>query len=235
MRTKDKLMQKARRNIAADGGNAASRARRKRVAALRKPYSGIFAMLDGAAGDGTLSRALMMLYRERLRQIEEEGWTFEHDECTHDQGDLSRAAYCYLDYNRQMSVDPYEKPAMWPWSREWWKPCVGVPGKDDGHSGLVRETVKAGAMLLAEIDRLAAYSTSSLVMTAGGVVAEVSAAARHKCPLLTNVTAWQQRAMDIIRDGSVFGFSAQKAVRAAACAAIALAALLKEKDKKGDQ
>ena len=229
MTTKEKLESRARRSIAADGGSLASRARRKRVASLRKPYNGIFTMLGSADGDGTLGRALMMFYRERLRQIEDEGWTFEHDEDVNTQGDLSRAAYCYLDYNRQLGVDPYSKPDMWPWSREWWKPCVGVAGKDDNGEGVIRETVKAGALLLAETDRLSAYCTNSLVMAAGEMIREVSAAERRHAPVLTAATAWQQRGMDAIQEGLINGPSVQCAVRAAACAAVALAAMLREK------
>ena len=83
---------------------------------------------------------------ERRRQIESEGWTPEHDD-DHDLGQLAEAAACYA----AASADPEGPdvpfdclPYHWPWAREWWKPS------SDGR----RMLVKAGALLLAEIERL---------------------------------------------------------------------------------
>lgn len=84
---------------------------------------------------------------ERARQIAKEGWTPEHDD-EHDEGELSRAAACYAtptDHRRYYaSADPMtDPPADWPWDPEWWKP------KDR-----IRDLVRAGALIAAEIDRL---------------------------------------------------------------------------------
>lgn len=87
---------------------------------------------------------------ERARQISAEGWTPEHDDA-HEAGELARAAACYA---MQAALDNIGTPGladatrhmvreMWPWSREWWKPA--------DHR---RDLVKAGAMILAEIQRL---------------------------------------------------------------------------------
>lgn len=91
---------------------------------------------------------------ERRRQIEEEGYTVDHDQSMpyEQDGALWRAALCYL---RPMGVRSMvreyrgdqrtEKPAGWPWSAETWK-----PSPDDR----IRELEKAGALIAAEIDRL---------------------------------------------------------------------------------
>ncbi len=69
---------------------------------------------------------------ERKRQIEEEGWTPEHD----DQwvsSQIADAASCYLEGSMW----------RWPWDKGWWKP-----------TDRRRNLVKAGALIAAEIDRL---------------------------------------------------------------------------------
>ena len=71
---------------------------------------------------------------ERQRQKEKEGWTAEHDDA-HYSGDLAKAAACY--------AVPVLSIKWWPWGREWWKP------KDQR-----RNLVRAGALIVAEIERL---------------------------------------------------------------------------------
>ncbi|MDD9726093.1 hypothetical protein PVV74_11560 [Roseovarius sp. SK2] len=76
---------------------------------------------------------------ERKRQIEQEGWTPEHDD-THVAGEMADAAACYA----RNSVDPEDCPKpIWPWSKDWWKPKT--PRED---------LVRAGALIAAEIDRI---------------------------------------------------------------------------------
>jgi hypothetical protein len=78
-----------------------------------------------------------LIAAERKRQVEEEGWTPEHDEA-HGRGELRSAAICYAAGSRMVgSTD------QWPWSRFWWKP-----------RDVVSNLVKAGALIAAEIDRL---------------------------------------------------------------------------------
>lgn len=75
---------------------------------------------------------------ERRRQIEKEGWMPPHDD-EHSDGQMAVAAACYAVTTNQRAVTP----AWWPWEDEWWKP------KD-----YRRNLVRAGALILAEIERL---------------------------------------------------------------------------------
>lgn len=81
---------------------------------------------------------------ERQRQISAEGWTPEHDD-EHIPGTLSQAAGCYIEWNgyEQSVVPEGAIPINWPWAADWWKP------KDER-----RNLVRAGALILAEIERL---------------------------------------------------------------------------------
>ncbi|WP_176331037.1 hypothetical protein [Burkholderia vietnamiensis] len=76
---------------------------------------------------------------ERRRQVEQEGWTPEHDDA-HLTGDLALAAACYAI---QGSGRWAHNSFMWPWPSEWWKPTKPR-----------RDLVKAGALILAELERL---------------------------------------------------------------------------------
>lgn len=104
---------------------------------------------------------------ERRRQIEAEGWTAEHDDTEHPNGELAEAAACYArgtDRVNWMVPDP-EFPkkrvmsgrTMWPWDPEWWKP-----------SSRRHNLVKSGALILAEIERLDRLSTPSTDHVGGG-------------------------------------------------------------------
>lgn len=75
---------------------------------------------------------------ERQRQVEQEGWTPEHDD-GHDRGQIAKAATAYLYHARGLTLTKRE----WPWEWEAWKP-----------SDPIRSLVKAGALIAAEIDRL---------------------------------------------------------------------------------
>lgn len=91
-----------------------------------------------------------LIAAERSRQQRIEGWTPQHDD-RHDDGSLAAAACCYAALGRRQCdgtiirpasrVDP---PGGWPFDEEWWKP------KDDP----IRNFVRAGALIAAEIDRL---------------------------------------------------------------------------------
>lgn len=86
------------------------------------------------------SQAALDVLAERQRQISAEGWTPEHDD-QHADGSLALAAGCYALHHD----DPGLKgaPAWWPWHASWWKP------KDS-----YRNLVKAGALIVAELERL---------------------------------------------------------------------------------
>ncbi len=98
-----------------------------------------------------------LIASERERQKTIEGWTPEHDDA-HTDGELIGAAANYCDFSRfQVRTGRDDgkafyrglPPAMeqWPrdWDYEWWKP--------HGTSA-IRNLVKAGALIAAEIDRL---------------------------------------------------------------------------------
>lgn len=91
-----------------------------------------------------LTNAARDVLAERQRQISTEGWTPEHDD-RYVNGDLASAASCYV-INVCEGGDPEGEgrpPFGWPWSAEWWKP-----------TDRRRDLVKAGALILAEIERL---------------------------------------------------------------------------------
>lgn len=86
---------------------------------------------------------------ERRRQVEAEGWTAEHDD-DHGNGEMARAAASYaLEHAAWTYTETPSSRLMdaarsvWPWGKEWWKPCAGR-----------RMLVKAAALILAEIERL---------------------------------------------------------------------------------
>jgi hypothetical protein len=81
-----------------------------------------------------------LITAERERQIHSEGWSPKHDD-KHDDGQLLEAAVCYVKHAQH---GDWTHPITWPWEKQWWK-----PSKDQ-----VRDLVKAGALIAAEIDRL---------------------------------------------------------------------------------
>ncbi|EBB6843688.1 hypothetical protein FR097_10680 [Salmonella enterica] len=87
---------------------------------------------------------------ERYRQKSVEGWTPEHDDEQRD-GVLALAASCYAEnfalFSTRQEGVPVDwsdapQPANWPLSSVWWKP-----------SSPRGDLVKAGALILAEIER----------------------------------------------------------------------------------
>lgn len=92
------------------------------------------------AGDAQTAAARDVL-AERQRQISVEGWTPEHDD-RHTTGALATAAGCYAMFT--LAYPPGDPVSFWPWSPSWWKPS------DESR----RNLVKAGALILAEIERL---------------------------------------------------------------------------------
>lgn len=88
-----------------------------------------------------------LITEERARQVSQEGWTSEHDD-EHSEGEIAEAAACYASLASEQAgggglalVPPV--PAAWPWDESWWKP------RDQ-----LRNLVRAGAMIAAEIDRM---------------------------------------------------------------------------------
>jgi hypothetical protein len=101
------------------------------------------------------SAAARDVLAERRRQVEAEGWAPEHDD-EHTDGSLADVAACYATHAgdqagieagaipwRNQALD--DVPESWPssWDESWWKPG---PQR--------RNLIKAGALILAEIERL---------------------------------------------------------------------------------
>lgn len=96
-------------------------------------------------------KVLEEIAAERLRQVEVEGWTPDHDD-THRAGELSDAAACYATRHRAFKAlelagrgyAPFMSYRdLWPWADHWWKPKS--PRED---------LIRAGALIVAEIERL---------------------------------------------------------------------------------
>jgi hypothetical protein len=92
-----------------------------------------------------MTQAARDVLAERARQISAEGWTPEHDDAMQT-GDMAVAAACYAGF----AAEKYSNrnsgtfwTGAWPWARSWWKP-----------TSQRRDLVKAGALILAEIERL---------------------------------------------------------------------------------
>ena len=98
------------------------------------------------------SQSVKDVAAERLRQVSGEGWTPEHDD-THCAGEMAKAAACYAwasalpAYSRAVHEGDWWRTVilrrLWPWDRNWWKP-----------KNPRRDLVRAGALILAEIDRI---------------------------------------------------------------------------------
>ncbi|MCV0371110.1 hypothetical protein [Filomicrobium sp.] len=121
--------------------------------------------------DVVISSAMLLIEAERQRQIDEEGWTPDHDD-QHEDGELMRAAMCYYLHaiitasyrdvvvgqqqdRRIRTRRAYETvtvpvPISWPWERRWWKP-----------RNKKRDLVRSGALMLAEKDRLSRLGRDS--------------------------------------------------------------------------
>ncbi|ENQ7789832.1 hypothetical protein [Pseudomonas aeruginosa] len=103
-----------------------------------------------AAQAGQVPQAWLDVQAERRRQVEAEGWTPEHDD-EHDSGEIACAAACYAlppahPARIEGALGRYGRdPNIWPWTRDWWKPAP---------NDRRRELIKAGALVLAEIERL---------------------------------------------------------------------------------
>lgn len=106
-----------------------------------------------------------LIAAERLRQIDAEGWTPEHDD-HHAKGELAWAATCYaapeaiVRIYQEQDADGVAGLVSWaePWPRAWTPNAIrGVPGYVPWHrpgADRITELVKAGALIAAEIDRL---------------------------------------------------------------------------------
>lgn len=115
--------------LAESEGERADRAEKRAEAAEKR-----IAELEARA----FNPAILDVIAERQRQQSVEGWTPEHDD-QYMHCEMAVAAACYIMADDDPRADI---PELWPWPAEWWKP-----------TNLRRDLVKAGALVLAEIER----------------------------------------------------------------------------------
>lgn len=99
----------------------------------------------------TKKSGVELIAEERQRQIEKEGWTSEHD-AMHQSEEMIDAAMCYLMSSPDMEINAgtayvqlQAKKAIWPWAIGQFKPSP---------DNRLKELVKAGALIAAEIDNI---------------------------------------------------------------------------------
>lgn len=97
---------------------------------------------------GTLTQGGVLVTDERTRQVQVEGFHEGHDSQYHG-NELTKAAVCYASVPvvraEEADAEDFIKDVpegLWPWMAEWWK-----PGTD------MECLIKAGALIIAEIDR----------------------------------------------------------------------------------
>lgn len=102
----------------------------------------------------TTKSGAQLIALERVRQLKIEGWSAEHDD-THTHGGLAAAGAWYANFSVGMSraglnpdINQIKSDTLrlsaWPWEPKWCNPSADQ----------VRNLVKAGALIAAEIDRL---------------------------------------------------------------------------------
>jgi hypothetical protein len=94
----------------------------------------------------TTERNLDLIRAERARQITAKGYTPEHD-ADHGFGELARAGAAYALYAG--GAADVVQTGSWPWP-DW--PIK--PSRQLGHDGVIERLAKAGALIVAEMDRL---------------------------------------------------------------------------------
>lgn len=93
-----------------------------------------------------MKTAIELIAQERERQIEKEGFTFKHDD-NWDDDELANAAACYALNYKFSDKQIWDRPLVdliWPFAPDEFKPEVCR----------IRNLVKAGALIVAEIERL---------------------------------------------------------------------------------
>ena len=96
-----------------------------------------------------MKTGIELIAEERKRQIEVEGYVSKNDDIYWSHGELADAASCYaMDKSLRtctMAVGDTIFKSIWPWSDACFKPTP---------DNRIKELVKAGALIVAEIDRL---------------------------------------------------------------------------------
>ncbi|TPK15215.1 hypothetical protein FJ872_19675 [Mesorhizobium sp. B2-5-9] len=126
-------------------------------------------MSKTAAPDGGPATAWSDVLTERRRQVDTEGWTADHDDL-HSNGEMARAAGIYAliagsnPTNYRNATGGYNLGDVlgglmehyWPWDKSWFRPSTRR-----------RDLVKAGALILAEIERIDRFQNKPAPRLAG--------------------------------------------------------------------
>lgn len=96
-------------------------------------------------------RAIADIDAERERQLNVEQWDADHDD-EHVDGSLWAAARFYVNTALKTPIWAYSNFKQWPWSPEWFKPWRKLSAITEIDKE--RCLIKAGALILAEQDRL---------------------------------------------------------------------------------
>lgn len=150
-----------------------------------------------------MKTGIELIAEERERQISQEGWTPEHDD-GHKRGELLDAGIGYIHGAINVGHPAMERPPItWPWEAESWKPSEDP----------VRNLVKAGALLAAEIDRLQRLAAK----TAQSFALLIIAASLTSCSFSYTPEGGKQVAIDGVQAYQVYlAVKAQREARAAA-------------------
>lgn len=90
------------------------------------------------------TRGTALIAKERIRQIEKEGWSRAHDRFEHSVEELAHAGAAYACEDlvvHHTGVEIIVSAILWPWERRWWNP-----------KHRLRNLVRAGALIAAAID-----------------------------------------------------------------------------------
>jgi hypothetical protein len=99
-----------------------------------------------------MKTAIELIAEERARQLTAEGYTHAHDD-EHTHGQIAAAALCYTDahlvaltWHPSHHEEKWTQVMMdrWPWGEEYFQPRADP----------IKNLVKAGALIAAEIERL---------------------------------------------------------------------------------
>ena len=90
----------------------------------------------------TPTQAATDVLAERERQKSVEKWNDDDDDVQRSE-ELAMAASVYASPPQYRNCSSSGRPLFWPWSIVWWKPSTRR-----------RDLVKAGALILAEIERI---------------------------------------------------------------------------------
>ena len=121
-------------------------------------YDKMQGMWKWSADISPIKSGVKLIAEERQRQIEVEGYDKAHDQKYSTDKNLRSdslvvAAVCYASPSHlRVNSHPCEEtttqgkpPLIWPWDSNYWKPTP---------DNRIKELVKAGALIAAEIDRL---------------------------------------------------------------------------------